>query len=233
VSGENPWLARTEITVALLTLGAGAMDALSFVALGEVFTSAMTGNTVLLGVAIGEGRILASARAVAALVGFIAGAAIASRPLVATERGAFSRGVARGFAIEACFLALFAALFIAVGRGAPEAVAIVMILLASSGMGAQSLIAHHLGVPGITTTVFTGTLTTIVYGLTGVAADKAPPAHMPHRTARQIAAFAVYATGAALGGFLAHEGLRIVGAVPLAAVLAVLGSFAVRGADPA
>lgn len=232
MSGEARWLTRTELTVALLALGAGAMDALSFVALGEVFTSAMTGNTVLLGVAIGEGRILASARAIAALVGFLAGAAIACRPLIATERGAFSRGVALGFAIEACFLASFAALFIAVGGGAPGPVAMVMILLAASGMGAQSLIAHHLSVPGITTTFFTGTLTTIVYGVMGVGAGKAPTARMPHRTARQIAAFAVYAAGAALGGFLAHAGLRIVGAVPLAAVLAVLGSFAVRGADP-
>jgi uncharacterized membrane protein YoaK (UPF0700 family) len=73
--------ARVDAAVALLAPGAGAMDALSFVALGQVFTAAMTGDTVLLGLAIGQGRILAAARSVAALGGFVAGAATGCLPL--------------------------------------------------------------------------------------------------------------------------------------------------------
>ena len=42
------------LLLALLACAAGAVDALSFLRLGDVFTANMTGNTVLLGIAVGE-----------------------------------------------------------------------------------------------------------------------------------------------------------------------------------
>ncbi len=211
---------RLALAIALLAFGAGSMDALSFVAIGQVFTSAMTGNAVLLGVAIGEGRIAAAARSVTALAGFVAGAAIACRPLAGAPRGAFSRGMVAGLAIEAGFLALFVLLLALAGRSG-SALPVVLILLAAAGMGAQSVIARHLGMPGITTTFFTGTLIDIVYTLSGLAPQPDEKRHVPGRTAREIAAFALYVAGAAAGGFLALLAPWIAGLVPLAAVLAV------------
>jgi uncharacterized membrane protein YoaK (UPF0700 family) len=220
--GRRP--GRDEAIVGLLAFGAGAMDALSFVALGEVFTAAMTGNAVLLGIAIGERHLAAAARSVAALLGFLAGAAIACRTLIGAPRGAFSRGVATGFAIEAGLLTAFALLLAALGH-AGSALPITLILLAAAGMGAQSAVARHLDFPGILTTVFTGTLVDIAAALTGLAAPRGTPRstpHMPWRTAREIAAFAIYIAGAAAGGFLALRHAWLAGLVPLAAILATL-----------
>src|SRR6266851_9068882 len=60
----------------VLTWAAGSVDAISYLGLGHVFTAMMTGNTVLLGLAIGQGEILAVLRSVLALAGFVAGAGI-------------------------------------------------------------------------------------------------------------------------------------------------------------
>jgi uncharacterized membrane protein YoaK (UPF0700 family) len=52
------------------------MDAISYLGLGHVFTAMMTGNTVLLGLSLGQGHVLAALRSILALVGFAAGVAI-------------------------------------------------------------------------------------------------------------------------------------------------------------
>jgi Protein of unknown function (DUF1275) len=44
-----------DVGLALLGFASGSMDALAFFNLGEVFPSAMTGNTALLGLALGQG----------------------------------------------------------------------------------------------------------------------------------------------------------------------------------
>ena len=64
----------------LIGLGctAGCVDALSYLKLGHVFTANMTGNTVLLGIAIGQLHRLAALRAALALLGFGVGVAIAT-----------------------------------------------------------------------------------------------------------------------------------------------------------
>src|SRR5947209_15890383 len=58
-----------------LALAAGAVDAASYLGLGRVFTANMTGNTVLLGVALARGTGADAARAATALGGFCVGAA--------------------------------------------------------------------------------------------------------------------------------------------------------------
>jgi F-type H+-transporting ATPase subunit b len=60
----------------LLTWAAGSVDAISYLGLGHVFTAMMTGNTVFLGLAIGQRQALAALRSVIALGGFCLGAAI-------------------------------------------------------------------------------------------------------------------------------------------------------------
>ena len=61
-----------DVGLALLGFASGCMDALAFFNLGEVFPSAMTGNTALLGLALGQGdadRCLASLHRVCRLSG--------------------------------------------------------------------------------------------------------------------------------------------------------------------
>src|SRR3546814_17031743 len=62
----------------LLAIAAGCVDAVSYLGLGEVLTAAMTGNTILLGLAIGQAKVPAALRSCAALVGFVFGAVVAA-----------------------------------------------------------------------------------------------------------------------------------------------------------
>jgi uncharacterized membrane protein YoaK (UPF0700 family) len=67
------FLASQNALLLSLAGAAGCIDALSYLGLGQVFTANMTGNTVLLGVALCRARWWAVARSGAALVGFLTG----------------------------------------------------------------------------------------------------------------------------------------------------------------
>src|SRR5438445_12388086 len=58
----------------LLAWAAGIVDAVSYLGLGRVFTAMMTGTTVLLALAIGQGESMAILRSALALAGFRVGA---------------------------------------------------------------------------------------------------------------------------------------------------------------
>ena len=68
---------RDLLTIAL-TLVTGATDAVAFLRLGNVFTSVMTGNMVLLGLAAGRGELTALEHTGLAVAAFIAGTVIGS-----------------------------------------------------------------------------------------------------------------------------------------------------------
>src|SRR5215472_14089604 len=65
-----------DLLVVLLTITTGAVDAASFLALGNVFGSVITGNMVLLGVAAGAARPGLAVHSGVALAGYVAGVAI-------------------------------------------------------------------------------------------------------------------------------------------------------------
>src|SRR3954469_9404100 len=65
--------ARLTAAVLLLALSSGAVDAMSFVALGAVFASVMTGNLVLLGIAVVHARLDPALSAASAIVAYTAG----------------------------------------------------------------------------------------------------------------------------------------------------------------
>ena len=96
---------RITLVLALPSFAAGSMDAIAFLVLGGVFTSAMSGNTILLGLAISQGHFSAAVHSFAALLGYVAGVSVASLSLAKSERGS---GWTLG--LEALFLAAFAAL---------------------------------------------------------------------------------------------------------------------------
>src|SRR5258706_2316803 len=64
--------------LALLSFASGATDVLAFIKLGHLFTSAMTGNTALLAIALGQGHLAAAGRSLTALLGFALGVALAT-----------------------------------------------------------------------------------------------------------------------------------------------------------
>src|ERR671918_41811 len=68
----------SHLSLVFLSLASGCTDVLSFLRLGNVFTSAMTGNTALLAIALGQGQLFAAMRSLMALIGFIIGIAVAT-----------------------------------------------------------------------------------------------------------------------------------------------------------
>jgi len=84
----------TVIAVAL-TFASGAMDVASFTRLGSVFTSVMTGNIVLWGLAAARGSLTLASHTAVAIVGYIAGVAGGSRIAVGAP-GAGGRSAAGG-----------------------------------------------------------------------------------------------------------------------------------------
>ena len=156
-----------DVILTLLAVAAGCIDAASFLGLGQVLTAAMTGNTVLLGLALGQADAQAALRSTVALAGFFAGSLLG---MSIVERGAgpiWSLAVAVALAIE---LLLLVALAIAwhLGAGHPWVERqFALIVVAGIAMGLQSAVAHRAGVAGIATTYVTGTLTTLAACLIG------------------------------------------------------------------
>ena len=145
-----------------LSLAAGCVDAVGYLGLGQVFVANMTGNTVLLGLAIGQANVrgvLHSGTALAAFVlGVAAGAAIVERD---PERTSWTPTVTAALGLECVILVAFAAGWLLDGSE-PSGVAVyLLIVLAALAMGVQSAAVRRLQVADVSTTYITGTLTSL------------------------------------------------------------------------
>lgn len=223
-SGER--LDGGEIGLMLLAFGSGSTDVTAFLKLGNVFTSAMTGNMALLGIAIGQGNMFAALQTFAALVGFIVGAATATAICdLRGERVPVASVLRPLFLLEASCLGGFAAAW-SLMRHPLEKVALLGLIIASAaGMGIQSVAARKINAPGISTIVFTSTLTSIVMSVTGLAVRRSNSAVLPFSTKRQIGVLVAYGFGALMTGLLdrSTDGLTVW--IPLAVVLTALGCY--------
>lgn len=192
----------------LLSFASGCVDVLSYLQLGQVFTSAMTGNSVLLALSIGQGNVSAISRNAAALLSFLTGLLLGA-VMLRTHRGKSGRSpaITRAFIVETILLFGFAGMWqIDGGPASSEWLLYSLIALSAVAMGLQSSIAHHIGVPGMSTTYFTGTLTNIVNGATKLLLNRKSSAANRHpraRTGWQAAAFVTYILAGALTGLLA------------------------------
>jgi uncharacterized membrane protein YoaK (UPF0700 family) len=206
---------RDALMVAL-TVVTGATDAVAFTRLGNVFTSVMTGNMVLLGVAVGRDELTAlehTGLAVASfIIGTVAGAHLAGSPRPGDP--VWPRPLSRALGAE---LAIFAA--VAVGwwaSGSHPAGATQSAELAASALalGIQSSAVLRLGVSGLSTTYLTGTLTTLVQTLTTTRRLKG--------AGRSLCLLTALITGAAAGALLAVRVPAAAPLVPLAILAAVI-----------
>ena len=207
--------------LALLGFASGSMDALAFLNLRQVFPSAMTGNTALLGLALGQGNLVAASRPLVAFAGFLTAASAAAAGVDLWRDGCpVSRAVRWLLAVEACLLAMFAFAWQFVDPPISGVGLYSLIVLASSAMGIQSLAARLVDRPGITTVVFTSTLTAIATAVTAALLRR--PHRLTFATKRQIGMFLIYGAGAIVGGLLAAEG-AVVASLPFVAVVAAAG----------
>jgi uncharacterized membrane protein YoaK (UPF0700 family) len=145
------------VTLAALTVVSGFVDAVSFLGLGHVFTANMTGNVVLIGFAAAGAPGFSVAASLCALACFLAGAVAGGRIVrkVASQRSLLLIAMT----IEAGGLtaaAIVAGLVAAIGSGWPR---FTVIALLATAMGIRNAAVRHIGVPDMSTTVLTTTLT--------------------------------------------------------------------------
>src|ERR1700734_2392421 len=75
----QPTYSITPAILLTMTAVTGMVDAVSFLALGRVFTANMTGNVMLLGFAVGRTPGLSTERSLLALTFFLIGAVLGGR----------------------------------------------------------------------------------------------------------------------------------------------------------
>jgi uncharacterized membrane protein YoaK (UPF0700 family) len=153
--------------VVLLALVSGATDATGFLSLGGAFASVMTGNMVLVGVAVGSGDGSLVGLLLFAIGGYVAGAALGARVAGAPREAdpLWPRAVSRGLLVELALFAVFAVAWWALGSDPGETSAAGLLGLTALALGIQSSAIQRFGVPGLSTTYLTGTLTTVVIRL--------------------------------------------------------------------
>jgi len=216
-----------DLGLGLLSIGAGCTDVLAFLKLGELFTSAMTGNTALLAIALGRGHLLAASRSLCALLGFALGVVLAATLSGYWQAREIDRlGVLRRLLpLELVFLVGCAALWSSRLFSEQGVVLYAVIALSALSMGIQAMAARHSNSSGISTVVFTTNLINILVAGTRALASLPASGNAPARAGAHAQAFVAYAGGAAVAALLAYRSAEAVIWIPVAVVLAALGSF--------
>jgi uncharacterized membrane protein YoaK (UPF0700 family) len=231
-----------ESMLLLLTLAAASVDAISYLGLGHVFTAMMTGNTVLLGLALAQGEVLAALRSILALIGFtigvFAGAMIVERE---SEPAEWPAAVTAALAFETLILAIFAATSM-LFDSTRAIIIYLLIILSAFAMGIQSAAVRRLGVPGIATTYITGTLTSLMIDLLSwlrsitagfpvsktVKGDRSARIPWDQRVGLLAGVVTLYCLGALIGGVLQVYSPPLAALFPFIAVLLVVVNASIR-----
>src|SRR5437660_5509424 len=161
----QPHESRVAGALLALTASTGLIDAVSYLALGHVFTANMTGNVVFLAFAVAGAPGLSIPRSAVSLGAFLAGAVAGGRLAARLGSGPQPRWVATAFTMEAVLL-LAAALAAVAGTRAALFAVYGVIVLTAFAMGVRNATVRKIALPDLTTTVLTLTLT-------GLAADSA------------------------------------------------------------
>ena len=200
----------------VLTVTTGIIDAVSYLGLGRVFSANMTGNVVLLGFGIaGTGGLPVIAPLVSGFA-FLIGAAAAGR-LAIVIAGHRRRQVTVTLMIEAA-LVVAAGVLAAIVDVRPDHVSgDAVIALLALAMGVRNATVRGLGVPDLTTTVLTMTLT-------GLAADSLLAGGSGKGSVRRLAAVASMLVGAIIGALAVKSSLVLpLFAAALLALVALAG----------
>ncbi|MBC2905776.1 YoaK family protein [Streptomyces cupreus] len=200
-----------------LTVVTGVVDAVSYLSLGHVFVANMTGNVVFLGFALAGAPDLSALASVVALVSFLlgalAGGSLGTR--FSAHRGNLLKTAA---AVETVLVAVTVVVAVVSDGRVTTGVQYTLIVSLGLAMGMQNAVARRLGVPDLTTTVLTLTLT-------GLAADSTTAGGKAPRSGRRILSVLAMLLGALAGtALLLHGHLAL--ALGLSLLLLALTSVA-------
>ena len=179
----------------------GLIDAISYLALGHVFTANMTGNVVFVAFAVAGVPGLSLTRSLTALVAFLIGALIGGR--VATRFAPLERPnwVTTALIMESALL--FSSTLVAINFRDSSGSSFQLysiIVLTAGAMGIRNATVRKLAIPDLTTTVLTLTIT-------GLAADSRFAGGTSPRWRRRILAVLLMFFGAAIGTLLLRRSL--------------------------
>lgn len=179
----------------ILSVTTGMIDAISVLGLGKVFTANMTGNVVFLGFAAAGAEGFKPLPLATALASFLIGALIGGRAANWNRGKPLHHWLLTAAVIES--LLIWAAAVAAIGSGvaAVGTVQLLMIALLGGAMGLRNGTVRRLGIPDLTTTVLTMTLT-------GIAADSTLAGGANPNLGRRLGAVVALFVGAALGALL-------------------------------
>ncbi len=225
------WLRRSPASTHLglmlaLTFSTGIVDAVGYLGLDRVFTGNMTGNVVILAMAIAGGDDLPILGPILALLAFMVGAAVAGRAL----RGRTSAWSARTTGVLVMVAVVLAILSVAMLTVSDPPHWLLLVVTAALGfaMGGQAGGAWHVGVKDVTTVVVTSTLA-------GLAADSIFGAGVDgHPWRRRAGAVVLLGLGAAAGALTlrVHLGVGTAVSAVITVVVAVLGHLTIEGREP-
>jgi uncharacterized membrane protein YoaK (UPF0700 family) len=227
-AGGGRWhIGHLDSRVVLLTVTAGAVNAVSFLAVGRVFSSVITGNLVLLGVAAATHSSDEAIHSGVAIGGYMAGV-LAGAPLAARRShraGNWPAAVTTTLAAELCVMGAFCVGW-ELSDGHPHGGAqLTLLVLLTAAMGMQSAAVRRLG--QMSSTYLTSTLTGLLAGV--VTRD------LPDGLGRSLGVLAAVVVGALAGGVLAttaYAWLPALILLPLGVVVAGSVAEAHRADDP-
>ena len=179
----------------------GLIDAISYLALGHVFTANMTGNVVFLAFAVAGVPGLSLTRSLTALVAFLIGALIGGRVATRLSEVSTPRWITTALSLESALLlvATLAGINFRNSSGSSFQLYSIIVLTACA-MGIRNATVRKLAIPDLTTTVLTLTIT-------GLGADSRFAGGTSPRWRRRILAVLLMFLGAAIGTLLLRRSL--------------------------
>jgi uncharacterized membrane protein YoaK (UPF0700 family) len=183
-------------SVLLLCFAAGVTDILSYMTLGGIFTSAMTGAAALFFVKLSMADYAAALRAVLAMASYLLGCGLAAALQPRDAQRVRSPQTLRCLLLAECvLLALYVAVAQRAGAPVQGAWRLGLIVISATAMGVQSIVARDLGEPGISTVVLNPTMTGLGLALMRRLMGREVP--LPRENRLQAMVIATYAAAAA------------------------------------
>jgi uncharacterized membrane protein YoaK (UPF0700 family) len=222
-----------DVLLCMLAACAGASDGWSYFGLGQAFVANMTGNTVLLGLAVFRihGDFLHPLVSLACYAaGVVTGSLLTRNVQPQTNGSLWPRQVSRTLLLEAVLLICAEAGWLATHTSTMSLPNHNLLLgCVAFAMGMQSAAMLQLKIPGIVTTYISGTWTTLFNGLTRIERQPLAERHQfESRLEMQAAVLGVYFLSAALTGCLFRYVPALVGALPALSALLV-AIYGLRG----
>ncbi len=218
-----------DVLLLLLAVAAGSADGWSFFGLGHAFVANMTGNTVLLGIAVFlHGDLLHPGISLVCYVAGVALAAFFTRNV--PEGSGWPRAVSHTLVLESTIFITAAIGWALAGRNAtqPGSTTSLDFLLGwvALAIGLQSGAMLQLKVPGIVTTYITGTWTNLMSGLTRYfirekQMPRGPKVEYEERMLMQAGVLCAYLLAAMATGLILRYARLAVGLLPATTLLLV------------